>query len=148
MAKKKADYVMSPSELQGLVQEKNDTNSILRTVEGGAGAGTRASEMLDKGALKRSVNKYDALIEKHSPKQLRGKSKDAVAKRAKELGEFIKAGMPTHDEMHDLQRHPGTPYKNMKWEKEKAEAIQEWKQCQRRLEPGDPTASTVERLRR
>ena len=31
MAKKKADYVMSPSELQGLVQEKNDTNSAEST---------------------------------------------------------------------------------------------------------------------
>lgn len=143
---KKKDYIMSPSELQGLKQEMKDTQSILRTAEE-FGHGTRASEMLDKNELKRSVTRYDRMIKHYSPPNLRGAAKDKVAKRAKELGEFIRKGMPTRAEMGDLGEHPGTPYKNLKWEQEKAEAIQEWKQCQRKLEPGDPTASTVERLR-
>jgi len=142
----KKDYIMSPSELQGLKQERNETKNILKNAES-YGHGTRASEMLDKGELKRSISKYDMMIEKYTPSVLKGKSKDKVAARAKELGEFIREGMPTHNEMMDIQKNPGVPWKNLNWEKSKATAIQEWKQCQRKLEPGDPTASTVERLR-
>ena len=139
-------YIMSPSELMSLRQEMKDTEGVLKQAES-YGQGTRASEMLDKNELKRSVNRYDSLIKKHSPKEIKGASKDKMVKRAKELGEFIQEGMPSYDEMMDIGRNPGTPWKNLKWEKEKASAINEWKQCQRRLEPGDPTASVVERLR-
>jgi len=147
VATKKKDYIMSPSELQGLKQELNETKNILKVAED-YGHGTKASEMLDKGELRRSIKKYDAMIEKYSPKALRGKSKDKVVARAKELGTFIRDGMPTQSEMMDIGKNPGVPWKNLKWEKEKAQAINEWKQYQRRLEPGDPTASTVERLRK
>lgn len=145
--RKKDDYVMSPSELQGLREEMHDTENVLKTAEE-YGKGTQASEMLDKGALKRSIKAYDVMINKYTPPKLRGATKDKVAKRAKELAEVIKQGMPTYEEMNDLKRHPGAPWKNLNWEKAKAAAINEWKQCQRKLEPGDPTASSIERLRR
>ena len=139
---KKRDYVMSPTELRVLRQELNDTRSVLKTAEN-YGGGTRASEMLDKNALRRNIKKFDELIQKHSPKPVRGAAKDRMAKKAAELSKFIQEGMPTRAEMNDMKEHPGAPTKNLKWEKDKAKDIVEWKQCQRTLEPGDPTASTV-----
>ena len=145
--KKKEQYVMSPSELDNLRQEIQDNKNVLKTAED-YGHGIRASEMLDKGAIKRSIKKYDAMIEKYSPHKMTGATKDKLAKRSKELAEFIKEGMPTREEMMDLKNNPGAPRKNLMWERQKAAAVHEWKQCQRRLEPGDPTSSSIERLRR
>jgi len=147
--KKAEDYVMSPSELGALKEEMNDASGVLQTLERDQyGEGTRASEMIDRNALRAQVRKYDALVTKYAPKAIRGATKDKLAKRSKELAQFIQDGMPSFEEMNNLKKHPGTPWKNLNWEKSKAQAIYEWKQCQRRLCPGDPTASSVEMLRR
>ena len=141
----KADYIMSASELQGLKEEAKESSSMLKTMEDeGYGKGTRADEMLDKGAIRSNIKKYDMLLDKYRPRKITGKAKDKLASRAQELGAFIQDGMLTREETRDH----GMAYKNLAWEQKKAAAIQEWKQCQRRLEPGDPSASNVERLRR
>ena len=135
---------MSPSELQVLKDERKFTEGMLReTAQEKYGAGSAGSQM-DKEALSRQAKHYAKQEEMYAPRALRGANKDKVAKECKRLEAEFKQGMPTCREMEKS----GTAYKQLAWEKRNAQNLQAWKQLQRRLEPGNPMASNVERLRR
>ncbi len=144
----KPKYIMSPSELQGLKSEEAEIRGVLRQLSEGAGAGTRAESAIDKGRLRKQAEMYHRKIQEHTPKRATGATKDKLAKEAKRLETQIKQGMPTREEMWNLKKHPGAPHKNLSWEERNQARIQRWKQIQRRLEPGDSTASNIEKLRR
>jgi len=139
--------VLSPSELRSLKDELREMDTLDRTLSEGVGRGT-PGEGIDRGILQQQRNRYSRIIQDHSPKKIKTITKDKMAKRAHELEASIRSGMLTYDEMNDLNKNPGAPFKNLQWEKRNATAIKEWKQLQRNLEPGDPTASSVERLRK
>ena len=140
----KKQYIMSPSELRTLREERQFTEKMLNDTESEQyGAGSRGSQ-LDKGALKRQANQFAKQEHMYAPKALRGANKDKVAKEAKALERQFMEGMPTREEMTTS----ATAHKLLNWEKRNGSRVREWKQLQRRLEPGDPTASNVERLRR
>lgn len=135
---------MSPSELKTIRDERKFTEGVLREVESEKyGAGSAGSQM-DKDALRRQAQRFAKQEEAYTPRALRGANKDKVAKECKQLESEIKKGMLTVKE----SRNAANVYKQLAWEKTNSKAIQVWKQMQRRLEPGDPTASNVERLRR
>jgi len=141
--------ILSPSEIQALRSEKNDQERMLKELDSeNWGAGTNASQRVDKDALRRQVRQLDKAITDGTPRQIRGATKDKMSKRVKELEGNIVQGMPSHNEMWNLKRNPGAPTKNLNWQKRNAKNIQEYKQIMRQLEPGDPTASNIERLRR
>jgi len=130
-------------DLKGLKQEAVAT---LKHLE--ANPGTARSEMIDKGHLKREIDRYDGILAENSPSVPRGTNKDHMVARAKELAETLQKDMPTREQMDHPARNPGAIRKHMFWNKKNEKNVQEYKELQRRLEPDDPTATDVEKLRR
>lgn len=144
----KRSYVMSQSELKNLKEEAHSARQIVKLVEQeNYGAGGRGSQ-LDKNALIKQAQQMEKIVADHSPKPIRGGDKDKLAKRAAELKEKLSEGMCSREEMKDIHKYPEAPMKHLEWEKRNSAAAYEYKQIMRRLEPGDPGASMVERLRR
>ena len=145
MVRGKKRHVLSPSEVQALKNDQRDMDGMLAEADreqwGDKGR-------LDTDALRRQSRKLGHEIEQGTPRKIKAATKDKMAARARELEEIFKQGMPTQDEMWDLKHHPGAPMKNLNWQKRNAKGIAEYKQLQRELEPGDPTASSIEHLRR
>lgn len=75
----------------------------------------------------------DELEEYSPPATLEGSTRDALAKRQVELRESIKEGMLTHEEMR--RNPPGAVDQHRKWERAKKDAITEYKNVSRALEP-------------
>ena len=146
--KKKSDYVMSHSELASVKDERRSAESALKEMEredyGKGGKG----EEIDRGRLRKEAKRYANLEEQHNASAPTGAAKDRLAKKAEELRDKIRDGMPSKAEMNNLRRHPEAPTKNLAWEKRNAGSLQEYKQVMRRLERDNPYAASVERFRR
>jgi len=143
----KQKQILSPGELTSLKEEKQELESTLRAVDDGVGAGTIGAQ-IDKSALKRQVSHLDRTIKDGSPVSVKPIIKDRLAARADELREQIMVGMPNSDEMRRPARHPGVVRRNFEWNRRNSKAIAEYKQIMRQLEPGDPSASSIEKFRR
>lgn len=139
--------VLSPGEVNSLKEDKSEIEATLRSLESGDGAGTRGGQV-DRVALQKQAEYLGRQIEQGAPGKLRGGDKDRLADRARELEAKIKEGMPSYDQMMKPSRHPGIILKNKAWHDRTKTAQMEWKNIQRQLEPGDPSASSIERLRR
>ena len=150
MAKAKQKHILSASEVAALEDEKHEIDSTLNAMEKEQyGHGTHVGSTVDRGAMKRAKAHVDKLIHDGTPGKIAPATKDKLNKRATELEGVFTKGMPTRAEMWAKRgEHPGIVRKQMAWEKRNAGAVQEWKQIQRRLEPEDPTASNIERLRK
>jgi hypothetical protein len=145
--RQKDPYILSVSERENLIQEKKELEATIRDAESGEyGQGTRAS--VDKVTLKRQVDQIDTALHQNRARNLSSSDKDKVSNMAKQLENEIKDGMPTYDEMHAPDKHPGAVRKQYEWEKKNAHKIERWKYLRRQLEPNDPTVSNVEQLRR
>ncbi len=143
---KKQRKILSVSELSDLKQEKKELESTLTNLQE-YGAGTPA-ESIDKGKIQGDIRKLDSAIREGSPSHVSGQKKDELSRRNRELEEKIREGMPTSEQMRRPWKHPGTIPQNVEWERRNKGLINEWRQNQRMLEPHDPNASSVERLRR
>ena len=140
----KQGYVMSPSELKALRDERSFTNSMLNQAQSeNYGAGSRGSQ-LDRERLSSAAKHYAKQEDAYSPRALRGAHKDKVAKEAAKLENEFKEGMLTQKETETAS----CAYQQLAWERRNTQKILQWKQLQRRLNPGDPGASNIERLRR
>lgn len=147
-AAKMKKQILSASEIQDLKQEKSEVESTLKALDGeGFGKGTPA-EMIDKGRLRAEADRLGQAIVNGTPGRISGVAKDNLVKEMKGLEASISDGMPTRDEMRKPSDHPGIIRRNQEWEKRNRSNIERWKQGQRQLQPGDPTASNIERLRR
>lgn len=144
----KRKKILSAGEIAALKEEQQEIDSTLNAVEQQQyGAGARNA--VDRGALKRQRQQVDKMIHEGSAGRISGTTKDKLAARAKELEGKFTAGMPTRDEMWAKRgEHPGIVRKQRNWEVRNADPIREWKQIQRQLNPDDPTASNIERLRK
>ena len=141
LSKKK--HVLSVNEKQGLKQERQEIEASLREMDSEKfGEGTK--HQVDRGKLRAEASRLEVAIREGEAGSLRGTSKDKVHKRVKELEDVIREGMLSKKDMND----PGNALCHLNWEKRNAQAISEWKQSQRRLEPNNPNASNVEQLRR
>ncbi len=147
--KKKEQHVLSPSELKTLEDERREIQEPMSAIDGGDqyGSGNRG-QGIDRAALQRQDKALRDAIDAGSPARMSGYKKDKLAQEAKEIEARITEGMPTRAEMENPQRHPGAVRKHMEWEKRNIHKVEQWKQMQRHLNPGDPTSSSVERLRR
>lgn len=144
----KKKYIMSQSELASLQSDSNEVKGTLRAIKSGDYGAGRTNERVDRVALERQAKKFDRMIADNSPGRVTKTTKDRLHKRQLELEKSIREGMPSYDEMWDIKRNPGVPRKSLKWEARNSGNIEEYKQIMRQLEPDDPTASSVERLRR
>ena len=140
---------LSKSEMSEIL---NQTERILGDIKGKSDFGEDYGTPVRNASTMRELKRrYDILNEK-APKTLTAKEKDDLANRMEELEDIIKKDMPTQSEMW---RRPGIDgmdsdravRKNMHWEKTTGKAVGEWKSIARTLDPDDPSASNVERLR-
>lgn len=136
--------VLSENEVRSLREEKKELESTMNQSEFGRGT---AAEQIDKKALAGQIRRIDSAIQAGTAPKLGGSQKDKLASEARQLAEAIKSGMPNQNEMDNPRKNPGAIRKNQLWEKNQRGNIERWKQVMRTIEPGDPTASNVERLR-
>ncbi len=111
----------------------------------------------DTVEFKAEIKKKKELIAKHAPKALRGKNKDKAWKKAKELGAYLQEHMPRSKAYH--QKYPKGDCCDNSFERavqqqmafqtnpKLQKAAQEYKYLMGRLEPSDPYARNIERLR-
>lgn len=108
------------------------------------------SRSLDFGVMKKSALRAKTQLEKDEDAVARNAQKDRLWKRVKELKDIFMPAMPTQEEMNlptgtlAFQR---AVEKNMRFEREFASAVHEYKHAMRRLEPEDPNAGNIERIR-
>ena len=144
----KPKYVMSHNELRTLREEASMNRQMLSHVEKeGYGAGS-AGSVLNKNAIAKQAKHLESLALKHTPEKLSGADRDKLAKRAQELRTQLKQGICSHNEMNNMKKNPGAPLKHLEWERRNGQTTSEYKQVMRRLEPDDPGAASIERLRK
>ena len=105
-------------------------------------------EMLDKGRIQQEINRYDTILKDGAPKQVRGTNKDNLIAEARGLEEKMQKNMPTLDEMNHPEKNPGAVQKHIKWGERNKENVSRFKEIMRTVEPDDPTATNIDKLRR
>ena len=127
-----------------LEERIRESEGLLKSAKEGT---YKKQSQIDTDQISRNIKKDKATLEKNAPVKFSGGAeKDKEYRRAKELEEKIKQGMPTDSEMR--MSPPGTISKHLAWNRENKERIAEYKGIQRRLEPDNPNAANIERLRR
>ena len=133
-------------EREDLKGQRQEAEATLKYLAENPGASR--GDVVDKSILKREIDKYDAILAENSPNVPRGTNKDRMVARARELEGIMQKNLPSREQMDHPARNPGAIRKHMLWDKANAANIQEYKEIQRRLEPEDPTATDIEKLRR
>lgn len=136
---------MTIGEKEDIKGQKQEAVATLKYLEENPGASR--SDMVDKTKLKREIDRYDAVLAEGVPTNPRGANKDHMVARSKELAEKMQKNMPTREQMDHPARNPGAIRKHMIWSKNNEKNVLEYKEIMRRLEPDDPTATDVEKLR-
>ena len=136
---KKREY-LSPSELQGLNDERAELQSVKKEMAEGAGIGARQADvsMIDK-----QIAGIDRAIEERTPEKIHGLVKDKVYKEEEALEAKIALGMPTRDEMRFPTKNPGAVRKHMEWCKRNEGNISRYVAIQRQLRPMEPKSIEV-----
>jgi len=131
------------TDIQGL---KKETEANLRFLE--ENPGVSRGDSVSKDRMKKEIKRYDQILHEGAPVAPRGSNKDALVKEARQLEEQMRVNMPTREQMDHPAKNPGAIHKHLKWSKENDPRVRRYKEIQRRLEPEDPTAMDVEKLRR
>ena len=137
----KQAHILSDSERESIASEKKQLESTLKEV-GLYGKGSHA-EHIDRDQIQKEISKLDNVLVAGSPKRMKERTKDELAKKSRELETSIREGMPTRNEMEDLKKNAIRKHRD--WERRNSKKIHEWKQIQRTL---NDNSSNVERLRK
>lgn len=79
-----------------------------------------------------------------------GTEKDRLSKRASQLEDILKKEMPTRNEMwpkHGSVESQRALRHNIKFQAERGEMCREWQEIQKKLNPDDPYAQSLETIR-
>ena len=79
-----------------------------------------------------------------------GTERDRMARRASEIEEILKKEMPTRNEMwpkHGSVEAQRALRHNMKFQADRSGLCQEWQEIQKKLNPDDPFAASLETIR-
>jgi hypothetical protein len=109
-----------------------------------------ATEMQHKGKVQESIQAKQKALAKDEDLIAKGEEKDRVYRRIKELETKLKQHMPSRNEMWQKLGTDGSTdavKKNRYFHKTFAKEIQELVNLKRRLEPDDPNAGSLERIR-
>ena len=145
-ATKKKKEFLSPSERQGLEDDKREVESQLKELDQeGYGAGGPGSQ-IDRSKLSNEIKRIDTAIQERTPGKLRGIEKDKLYKREQEIEEQLMEGMPSWYAMRNPTKNPGVVRRHMEWLRVNDAIIQEYRTIQRQLRPFDP--KSYEELRK
>lgn len=162
-------YILAPHEIDSLRQALGAHTQILGATEDGYISGEQGSGPVMipglRGGTRRKLSEQAKQI-KHtldtcSPQPIPEKDRDKFVKEAKRLEEIFKPYLETRAELHVLKRD--SPFWNSAMEKARYRsatnpdgslkhpeiegAISKWKYIQRRLNPEDPDADNLHKLR-
>ncbi|MDP2941987.1 MAG: hypothetical protein Q8O36_00515 [Candidatus Omnitrophota bacterium] len=147
MTRGKGKQILSPSEREGLEEEKRELEVALKDAESGEyGKGTSAS--VDTAALKRQIARIEQALDDGKAPKVSDRTRDELVKEAEELKERIIQGMPTKYEMDHPAMCPGAVRKHLNWDKRTQKDKARYKQIMNILEPEDPTAADLEKFRK
>jgi len=132
-------------ERQDIVGQRQEAEATLKFVNENPAA---VAPGVDKARLKKEIERYDNILHEGTAQKVSGLNKDKLIKEAQRLRDEIKQNMPTREEMDHPAKNPGAVSKHMMWNKRNQKNIEQYKQIQRQIEPDDPTATSVENLRR
>lgn len=144
--KEQAKRPLSLSELQTIQEEKTSAEQILKDANTDAGVGTAAEGAINKFEIKSQIDVLQRLLDTSTPATLTDTQKDALAKREKWLEDKLKLGIPTRYEMDKPHKCPGAVRKHMSWLDRNNRMIEEYRDIQRLLRPGEE--KSVEQLRK
>jgi len=147
MTRGKGRHILSPSEREGLEDEKRELEVALRDAESGEyGKGTSAA--VDTAALKRQIARIGQALDDGRAPKVYGKTRDELVKEAEVLKGRIIEGMPTKYEMDHPAMCPGAVRKHLNWDKRTQSDKIRYKEIMNILEPDDPTAADLEKFRK
>lgn len=139
-AKPKQEY-LSPSERQGLEEEKRDLENTLTESQNYGGEG-----QIDTARIQGEIRRLDTEIGSRTPAEARGQQKDKLIKEEKELEDQYSQGLPTWYEMHNPTKNPGAVRKHMDHSDRNKELVKRYRELQRILRPTAP--KSLEALRK
>lgn len=127
------------------VADLEDQLNIIKSKESTAASG------LDVTKIRSSLNKKKNVLVQDESMVAKGNKKDVMAKRAKVLeGQFMK-DMPSYAQMwpskHWGPDHERHVRQQMNFDKNHGDKVREWKDIQRCLDPDNPEAGSIERIR-
>ncbi len=147
MTRGKGKQILTPSEREGLQDEKRELETALRDAESGEyGKGTTAA--VDTAALRKQIARIGQALKDGTPPKLTLQERDDLTKEAKMLLERILQGMPTRLEMDHPARCPGAIHKHLNWDKRTQADKIRYRKIMQLLEPEDPTAWDLEKFRK
>lgn len=147
-AKEQLAEKMSPEDRQRHEEQRNELQSQLDAIKEGE---TETSKSLDENIIRRNLAKTKSMIERDDQLDARAGQKDAYAREAKALAEELRENMPTKNEMWPVRM--GTPeseaciQKQMRFENMYGEKARRYQELQRRLEPQNPYAGSLDVIR-
>ena len=147
MTRGKGKHILSPSEREGLMEDKRELEAALRDAESGEyGKGTGVS--VDTAAIKRQIARIDQALDDGKAPKVSSVKRDELVKEAENLKERIIQGMPTKYEMDHPAMCPGAVRKHLNWDKRTEPDRARYREIMRILDPEDPTAADLEKFRK
>ena len=139
-------------------ETKNEITAMERMLESDKKSGRGLIQ--DEALYQRELKQKKDLIEKHAPKRLRGKNQNKALARTRELASRIQKKIPSnkakqimypkaqdgHDKHFDFERSVEQEMALMQ-DAEYQSDVREYKYLMERIDPSDPTVSSIERLR-
>lgn len=109
------------------------------------GQGTAAAQ-IDKGAIRKQINRIDQSIAEREPPKISGSRRDELLKEAERIKEQLSIGMPTREEMAHPAKNPGAVRKHMRWDAKNKPLIERFVFIQQLVNPDEP--ESIETLRK
>ncbi len=139
---------LTPGDKERFEGQRTDLEAQLKAIQNKEVA---AAEGLDATVVKQNLAKTESILNKDEELAVRGRQKDVLNRESKELEAKLKANMPTKNEMWPVRM--GTPeaeaavQKQMRFETKFGDDARRWQECQRRLQPDNPFAGSLDRIR-
>lgn len=143
--KPQAPKKMSVQEIENLQSQTKEYEEVLNNVDG------LSTGLQNSASIKRLVNRNKMLLARDEELIAKGRQKDAIVKRIKEIEAIVAPFRPSRIMM---EAKPGTSdfdkavKMGVELSKKYSHLMTELKSLKRRLEPGDPSAGNLERIRR
>jgi predicted RNase H-like nuclease (RuvC/YqgF family) len=135
---------LSVEERQGIREQTQEFEAVLKNQDG------LATGLQDRSSLVRAHRRNQFILQRDAALVAKGRKKDSIAREIKQLEEEIAKHRPTRTMM---AAKPGTPEfdravkMNLEFQRKYTPMMFHLKDLKRRLEPDDPDADNLERIR-
>jgi len=156
MKKKKDEFdlaFITPAQASKIEEEIESLETMLRTDRSGLYGSPKISDIAE---FTKQIKNKRAILEKHTPKKLKGRQSNAAYARAKELAGLIKKELPSKREYFmpypkdessfDFERVVNQQVR-FQTDPQIQAMVKEYKHLLSRIDPSDPTIRSIERLR-